>query len=793
MTKPVWTVDQIAEHLIRDRTAWSGDEPVAYSFYVSPAAHLGQVPNFSTFSPDQRQALHAIFDLIADLVPLTFMEVPDNGAEPGPGNERIGFFNLNASTVPFWGSANNFQTAPEGEQFGLISGADVVVNLYRANAQGDWEPGDSNVRKLMHEALHTLGVSHPGDYNGDGAIDYENEAEYRQDSTEYTVMSYWAASNTGADHSTGGALFHAATPLLHDIAALQRLYGANMATRTGDTVYGFNSTAGRPAYDIALNPHPIFSIWDAAGIDTLDLSGFATASQVNLAEGGFSDAGGLTRNISIAYGAVIENAIGGAGDDRMSGNSAANRLDGGGGADTLIGAGGSDMMIGGVGGDTMSGGDGDDRYVVDAADDKVVESIASGGIDGVDSAVAFSLAGQYLEKLTLTGAAMINGTGNGLANILVGNAAANLLDGAAGADTMSGGGGSDRYIVDHAGDRAIETSAGAGTDTVESAVSFSLAGGYVDNLTLTGSAASATGNGLANILVGNAAANLLNGAAGADRMSGGGGSDRYIVDHVGDRAVETSGSAGSDTVESAVSFSLAGGYVDHLTLTGSAASNATGNGLANLLVGNAAANVLNGGAGADTMTGGAGGDRYVVDHVGDRVLEAGSGGGIDTVESSVAFSLAGQYLEHLTLTGGRAVSATGNGLANALTGNDAANRLYGGGGNDSLRGNGGADGFYFDSALNASTNVDRILDFSVADDTIFLDRTIFKGIAGGVLASAAFANGAAASTAAHRIVYDKASGNIFYDADGSGATAAVLFAQVGAGATLTHLDFTAYI
>jgi Ca2+-binding RTX toxin-like protein len=276
-------------------------------------------------------------------------------------------------------------------------------------------------------------------------------------------------------------------------------------------------------------------------------------------------------------------------------------------------------------------------------------------------------------------------------------------------------------------------------------------------------------------------------------MTGGAGGDRYNVDNAGDRAIETDAAGGTDSVESTVSFSLAGQYLESLTLTGSAAINATGNGLVNILTGNAAANVLDGGGGADTMTGGAGNDRYVVDHAGDRAVEASTSGGVDTVESAVAFSLAGQYLEHLTLTGSAAVSATGNGLANALTGNNAANKLYGAAGNDSLRGNGGADGFHFDSALNASTNVDRILDFSVADDTIFLDRAIFKGIAAGALSSAAFVNGSAATDAADRILYDKASGNIFYDSDGSGGAAAVLFAQVNAGTALTHLDFNAYL
>jgi serralysin len=349
MPKPVWTVEQIAAHLTRDRLAWSAQSPINYAFYAAPAPHLGSWPNFSPFSAEERQALARNFQLISDIAPLTFAEVPDNGQTPGPANPRIGFFNVNGSTVPFWGAATNFslETSPDPDR---MWGVDVVVNLYRANVQGGWSPGESNPRKLLHEAMHAIGISHPGDYNGDSALNYENEAEYEQDSHQYTVMSYWTADNTGAFH---GPTFFASTPLLHDIAALQHLYGANMTTRTGDTVYGFNSTADRAAYDLSVPTVRVFSIWDAGGRDTLDLSGFLTPSRIDLAEGAFSDAGGLIKNISIAHGAVIENARGGTGDDKLSGNSAANRLEGGSGADRLGGGPGVDSLIGGSGGDVF--------------------------------------------------------------------------------------------------------------------------------------------------------------------------------------------------------------------------------------------------------------------------------------------------------------------------------------------------------------------------------------------------------------------------------------------------------
>jgi serralysin len=207
------------------------------------------------------------------------------------------------------------------------------------------------------------------------------------------------------------------------------------------------------------------------------------------------------------------------------------------------------------------------------------------------------------------------------------------------------------------------------------------------------------------------------------------------------------------------------------------------------------------------MYGGGDNDTYVVDNALDQAIETSATGGIDLVKSSVGFTL-GTNLENLTLIGSAAINGTGNSLANTLVGNDAANglnggagndtlgggggadSLHGGAGNDSLTGGTGADNFYFESALSASTNVDKIIDFSTVDDTIRLDNHIFTaaGVAG-TLSANAFFTGAAAHDADDRIVYNSAAGNIYYDADGNGAGAAVLFAHVTAGTALTNADF----
>jgi len=462
-------------------------------------------------------------------------------------------------------------------------------------------------------------------------------------------------------------------------------------------------------------------------------------------------------------------------------NGAGNVLD-----NALTGNSGANLLNGLAGADTMNGGDGNDTYIVDNALDTAVESSAAGGTDTVQSAVTFTL-GIHIENLTLTGAAAINGTGNTLANDLNGNNAANVLDGGAGADDMRGGGGNDLYLVDHSGDLTIETGSTGGTDTVQTALSWTL-GAFVENLVLTGVAAvNGAGNDLANTLTGNGASNLLNGATGADTMNGGDGDDTYVVDNLGDQAVEASAVGGTDLVQSSVSFTL-GNNVENLTLTGSASANGTGNALANTINGNTGSNILDGKAGADTMRGGNGNDIYVVDNAGDVVSESSATGGTDTVQSAITLTL-GNNVENLTLTGAGAVNGTGNALANALAGNAAANQLNGLAGNDTLQGGGGADGFLFTTALGAG-NVDAIMDFAVVDDTIFLDNAVFAGLAAGALAAGAFRTGAAAADADDRIIYNAATGALYFDADGDGAGAQVQFATLATGLAMTAGDFT---
>jgi Ca2+-binding RTX toxin-like protein len=309
-----------------------------------------------------------------------------------------------------------------------------------------------------------------------------------------------------------------------------------------------------------------------------------------------------------------------------------------------------------------------------------------------------------------------------------------------------------------------------------------------------------------DLLDGGAGNDTLNGGTADDTMRGGAGNDTYVVDNAADVVEEASG-GGTDTVNSSVTFSLAGQYIEKLNLTGAAAINGTGNSLNNTIKGNAANNIINGGTGADRMEGGGGDDRYYVDNAGDVVIEA-NGAGNDRVVSTVSFSLAGQYIDRLTLDGTVNINGTGNSLNNGITGNTGDNTLNGGTGNDTLDGGGGtdtlngqagndtltggtgADFFVFNTALSASTNVDTITDFTVNVDKMRLENAIFTTV-GADLASNEFlaSTSGAATTSTQRILYDTTDGRLYYDPDGNGAQARIHFATLSAGLALDHLDF----
>lgn len=242
-----------------------------------------------------------------------------------------------------------------------------------------WAYGERGLEAVLHEIGHTLGLSHPAVYDISDAVmpTYAADAGFTKDTLRWTVMSYFPAYADGsAVDRTGAATtsdvngdgINAATPLIYDILAIQQKYGADLTTRTGNDTYGFHARLSGPwrpvfAFDPGYNPDPVIAIYDAGGRDTLDTSGYGTDQRISLVPGTLSDVGNLTQNVGIAFGTVIENAIGGAGDDAITGNAANNRLEGGAGRDVLRGGSGSDRLEGGKSSDHLFGGAGNDRLI----------------------------------------------------------------------------------------------------------------------------------------------------------------------------------------------------------------------------------------------------------------------------------------------------------------------------------------------------------------------------------------------------------------------------------------------
>ncbi|MBY0484699.1 Calx-beta domain-containing protein, partial [Nitrosomonas sp.] len=217
------------------------------------------------------------------------------------------------------------------------------------------------------------------------------------------------------------------------------------------------------------------------------------------------------------------------------------------------------------------------------------------------------------------------------------------------------------------------------------------------------------------------------------------------------------------------------------------------------MTGAAGNDTFNGGEGNDSMTGSGGNDIYIVENAGDTYTE-GAGGGNDQVISYLATHTLSSNVEGLQLAG-TATAGVGNNLANTITGNSKNNTIDGGSGNDILNGATGSDNitggagvdfFVFSSALNAVTNVDSVADFSVVDDTIRLENGIFTLFtATGAISVDTFVSGpgAIALDSNDFLIYDNASGNLYYDIDGNGANAHVVFATLTGIPVLTAADF----
>jgi Ca2+-binding RTX toxin-like protein len=330
------------------------------------------------------------------------------------------------------------------------------------------------------------------------------------------------------------------------------------------------------------------------GVDTLTYADAAGSVTVSLALAGAQN----TVSAGIDIVGTIENLVGTAYADKLTGSTAWNILDGGAGADT------------------MTGGAGNDTYIVDDAGD-VVNEYSGGGTDQVLASAAVYQLTAYVENLTGTSGVGQVLKGNGLDNRIIAGSGNDALNGGVGGDKMIGGAGDDSYVVDNAGDVVTET-LGEGTDVVSTSLAAYTLTANVENLAGTsGAGQSLTGNGLANVingaagndtLTGGGGADVLNGHAGADTMIGGTGNDAYVVDNAGDVVTEA-GSQGTDAVTTTLASYTLGANLEILLGGSNAGQVLTGNDLVNVIAGGGGNDTINGGAGADGLAGGAGADK----------------------------------------------------------------------------------------------------------------------------------------------------------------------------------------
>ncbi|HYE42810.1 MAG TPA: M10 family metallopeptidase C-terminal domain-containing protein [Caulobacteraceae bacterium] len=666
---------------------WMNTDVVYYSMPdTAPNLSSSEDNGFQIMSPVKKDAARTSFELWDDLMAIDLTENNDP-------NTDITFAYSSTTGNSTYAS---MRTSGQGPDYDLSSTRIWLASQWTSHDQdSDMVFGGYGYITYIHEIGHALGLSHPGTYNG--TADFEDDAEYLQDTRQWSVMSYFDAdeNGSGVDHrGSDNQWKYASTPMLHDVMAIQAKYGADMTTRTGNTVYGFNSTADKSVFDFDVNFDPIICIWDAGGEDTLNVSGYSTNQRISLVPGTYSDIGHMTMNVAIAFGATIERAIGGSGGDHITGNDAANTINGNAGNDTILGGLGNDILIGGVGGDAMNGGAGLDyaSYITATAGVTVNLTTLVHGGDALGDTFA------EVERFRLSSFAddFTGGVGTDYAYGAEGN---DVLRGAQGFDRLYGQAGDDQLFGDAdndvliGGEGADQLNGGVGAkdaasyETAEAAVSLNLGTGVH------------TGDALGDVFtdieyfmlsshndtfVGGAGADEAQGRGGADTLSGAGGAD-WMRGQEGDDILN--GDLGDDVLEGgAGADQLNGGDgTDYASYYQAAGVNlATG-----VHTGDAAGDTFSSierfrMSGYDDSFFGSAGNDWVAGYMGNDTLNGADG--------------------HDTLNGG--------GSSDVLIGGNGNDKLIGEAGNDTLTGGAGSDAFQVTAAAFGN---DVVTDFGAGD------------------------------------------------------------------------------
>lgn len=613
----------------------------------------------------------------------------------------------------------------------------------------------------IHEIGHALGLAHSGNYNGSATYGVDNH--YLNDSWMMTVMSYFDLNeNTNVD----GSNYLPVTAMIADIYAVHSLYGTPTVF-AGDTVWGANSNVGGYLetlfgymFDGDTVDPTVFSgnaigltIYDSGGTDLIDVSTRSENQHVDLREGAVSSVAGLTNNLVIGLGAVIENLSTGSGNDTLIGNDAANRLSGGRGNDTVDGGAGTDTAVinatyGSVTVTDLGGG--------------VVQIVSADGTDQFTNVEFFTFSDQTVSLADLLGTGGSGSTdGTSGPDVMVGTSGDDTLNGLGGNDRLEGRAGNDAL---NGGDGHDTMYGGLQDDTLIGGDGFDrLFGGDGEDRAEGGEGNDLLrGGGGRDLLIGEAGNDVLFGDRGNDTLMGGAGSDQLYggyqndVMHGGDGGDSLKGELGHDTLNGdAGDDTMFGGYQDDVINGGLGNDFGRGGGDNDTLNGGDGQDTLFGDRGNDVLFGDAGADQ-LYGGFNDDQLNGGEGNdllngelGADTLNGDAGNdSLFGGYQNDIldggagddlvrgggdqdTLSGGSGHDEVHGDLGNdevygdsgndTLTGGGGNDTLNGGIGNDIMAGGAGSDTFVFADDHGA----DRVFGFDATDS---LERIDLSGV-----------------------------------------------------------------